>query len=261
VKLSRRAFVKRAAIALVALVVGLRVKLVKAAKETVVYTGKWVKGGKISEYAHTPRPEKRYGMIIDCDKCVGCHLCAVACRQEFDVPKGVWRSWVKVIEKGDLPNVRRYFLPRLCNHCENAPCVSVCPVKASYKREDGVVLTDYSKCIGCKYCIIACPYDARFINPLIRTSDKCTFCDHRLEEGRKPACVEICPVNARIFGDLNDPDSEISQLIRDNPVWVLKPELGTHPQVYYIGLDRDITPADYMVREYSGWEKRRKHIR
>jgi tetrathionate reductase subunit B len=254
-KINRRTFVKRTAIALTALSASLPIRMIMAAKEKVVTTGKWVKGGEIFEYEHTPRPEVKYGMLIDCDKCVGCHMCAVACRQEYEVPEGVWRSWVKEIEKEG----GQRFLPRLCNHCENAPCVSVCPVTASYKREDGIVLTDYSKCIGCKYCITACPYDARFVNPLTRTSDKCTFCDHRVEEGRKPACVEICPVNARIFGDLNDPDSEISKLIRSNPVKVMKPGLGTRPQVYYIGLDKDITPADYMIDEYSGMKKRREH--
>jgi tetrathionate reductase subunit B len=256
-KINRRTFMKRTAIVLTAVSASLPIRMIVAAKEKVVTTGKWVKGDIIFKYEHTPRPEVKYGMLIDCDKCVGCHMCAVVCRQEYDVPEGFWRSWVKEIEKegSDV----KHFLPRLCNHCENAPCVLVCPVTASYKREDGIVLTDYSKCMGCKYCITACPYDARFVNPLIRTSDKCTFCDHRLEKGREPACVEICPVNARIFGDLNDPDSEISKLIRDNPVKVMRPGLGTRPQVYYIGLDQDITPADYMIDEYSGMKKRREH--
>lgn len=256
-KINRRTFVKRTAIVLGTLGASLPVRMIMAAKEKVVTKGMWVKGGEIIKYEHTPRPDVQYGMVIDCNKCVGCHMCAVACRQEYDVPEIVWRSWVKEIEKegSDV----KHFLPRLCNHCENAPCVLVCPVTASYKREDGIVLTDYSRCIGCKYCITACPYDARFVNPLTRTSDKCTFCDHRLEEGREPACVEICPVNARIFGDLNDPGSEVSKLIRDNPVDVMKSGLGTRPQVYYIGLDQDITPADYMIDEYSGMKKRREH--
>jgi tetrathionate reductase subunit B len=258
-KFNRRTFVKRTAIALSAVTASLPIKLISAAMEKEVKKGMWVKGGEINEYEHTPRPDVKYGMVIDCDKCVGCHLCAVACRQEYDVPKGVWRSWVKEIEKEAGSERKKCFLPRLCNHCEQAPCVSACPVSASYKREDGVVLTDYKKCIGCKYCIVACPYDARFLNPLTKTSDKCTFCDHRLEEGKKPACVEICPRGARIFGDLNDPDSEVSKLIHSKPVRVIKKKLGTKPQVYYINPDKDITPAEYMIEEYSGKKKREEH--
>jgi len=258
-KINRRTFVKRTAIVLSALSISAPIKLITASREKVVEKGMWVKGSEINEYVHTPRPDVRYGMVIDCNKCVGCHLCAVACRQEYDVPKGVWRSWVKEIEKEDSTERKKCFLPRLCNHCENAPCVSVCPVGASYKREDGIVLTDYKKCIGCKYCIVACPYDARFLNPLILTSDKCTFCDHRLEEGKLPACVEICPRGARIFGDLNDHESEVAKLIHGKPVEVMKKKLGTKPQVYYINPDKDMTPAEYMIETYSGEKKKKEH--
>ena len=177
-------------------------------------------------------PKANYGMVINLEKCTGCHSCAAACRNEFNVPAGVWRSWVKVIER----NAKKYFLPRLCNHCDNAPCVTVCPSTASYKREDGLILMRYNRCIGCKYCIAACPYDARFIDPHKHAVDKCTFCPHRLEQGKEPACVEACPVKARIFGDINDPKSKISDLLIENAEKIqrLKPELGTECKVYYI---------------------------
>lgn len=193
-----------------------------------------------TEKLYSKNSKKKYGMVIDCRKCIGCHSCATACRDEFNVPPGVWRSWVKVIEKGEGEEKQRSFLPRLCNHCDHAPCVMVCPVRASFKRADGVVLIDYDKCIGCKYCITACPYDARFVNHVRKTVEKCTFCIHRIDKGLKPACVEICPVGARTFGDLNDPDSEVSKLIASNSVQTLKPELNTKPKVFYIGADPDI---------------------
>jgi tetrathionate reductase subunit B len=182
--------------------------------------------------------DKRYGMVIDLRKCIGCHSCATACRDEYSVPAGYWRSWVKVIEKGVPP--KRYFLPRLCNHCDDAPCVAACPPGASFRRADGVILIDYDKCIGCRYCMAACPYDARFINPIRKTAEKCTFCIHRVDKGIPPACVEICPVNARIFGDIEDPNSELSKLIATGLVQVLKPEMGTIPKVYYIRVEKDI---------------------
>lgn len=182
----------------------------------------------------------RYVMVIDLNKCVGCHSCTIACKSENNVPLTVFRAWVKHIEKGKYPDVSHHFLPRLCNHCKKPPCVTVCPVKAAYKREDGTVLTDYKKCIGCKYCIVACPYDARFINPVRKTSDKCTFCIHRVEKGLMPACVDTCMGRARFFGDLNDHKSEVSRLIAKNPTQTLKPELGTEPSVFYIKPDEAI---------------------
>jgi tetrathionate reductase subunit B len=183
---------------------------------------------------------KKWGMVIDLTRCTGCGTCSVACKAENDVPPGVFRSWVKILEKGVYPDAKNYTLPVLCNNCENAVCVRVCPATASYKREDGIVMIDPHKCVGCKYCMAACPYQVRHINPLRRYAQKCFFCSHRIDAGLQPACVEACPSGARVFGDLNDPDSEISKILVKNAVSVLKPEAGTKPNVFYIGLDKDI---------------------
>ena len=197
-------------------------------------------------------------MVIDLRKCIGCQACVVACKSENNVPIGVYRTWVEVVEVGEItrdpegdgmvlledatyePNVKRFSLPRLCNHCDDPPCVEVCPVKATFKRDDGLVLIDYPKCIGCGYCINACPYDARFFNPVQKTADKCTFCVQRLDRGLLPACVTSCVARARVFGDMNDPDSAVSRLIAEFPTERLNVEFGTKPQVFYIGLDGDL---------------------
>ncbi len=191
----------------------------------------------------------RYGMLIDLRRCIGCHACSVSCKAELDVPLGATRSWVEYAEKGEYPYVSRAFVPRLCNHCEHPPCVSVCPTGATWKREeDGIVVVDSEICIGCKYCIQACPYDARFVNPDTGSADKCDFCQHRVAQGVVPACVEACIGRARIFGDLNDPESEISKQVRTQPVTVLRPGQGTEPNVFYIGLDH----ADEHDTEHRG---------
>jgi tetrathionate reductase subunit B len=192
----------------------------------------------VSAKAAVKKNRTQYGMVIDTRRCIGCQACTVACKSEFDVPLGVGRTWVEDIEKGEYPNVTRNFLPRNCNHCSKPPCVRVCPTGATWKREeDGVVVIDKDICIGCKYCIEACPYDARFFNPVTRTADKCEFCLHRVKEGMAPACVNTCQGRARIFGDLNDPDSEVSNLIAENPVTALRTEMGTQPNVFYIAAD------------------------
>lgn len=180
---------------------------------------------------------KRLAMVIDLRKCIGCHACSVSCKAEFDVPLGVWRSWVKIEEKGKFPNTGRVFLPRLCNHCDNPACKKVCPSGATTQREDGIVDVNEKKCVGCKLCIAACPYKARFLHPVKKIADKCNFCLHRVDKGVVPSCVNTCPAKARVFGDLNDPESEASKLVSRNSTQVLQPELGTEPQVFYIGAD------------------------
>ena len=191
----------------------------------------------------------RYGMAIDLRRCIGCHSCSVACKAELEVPLEVFASWVKVIEKGRYPNVSKSFLPCLCNHCANPICVKNCPVGASYKREDGIVMVDPHRCIGCRYCMASCPYDVRYVDPFKRIVQKCTFCCHRLEAGIAPACVETCLGRARIFGNLEDPSTEIAQLLASNPVQVLKPDLATSPSVFYIAADLD------AMDPMKGWEE------
>ncbi|MDP2809227.1 MAG: 4Fe-4S dicluster domain-containing protein [Rhodocyclaceae bacterium] len=197
---------------------------------------------------------KQYGMLIDTRRCIGCHACTVSCKSEHDVPMGVNRGWVEYVEKGEYPYVGRSFLPRLCNHCSSPQCVTVCPTGATYKRpEDGIVVVDDGVCIGCAYCIQACPYDARFLNPVTHFADKCDFCIHRVSVGLAPACVTTCVGGARIFGDVDDPGSEIARRIASEPVTVLRREIGTRPNVYYVGADH-ADPTDAHGR-------RAEHIR
>ena len=202
------------------------------------------------------RQAHHWAMVIDLRKCIGCQACVVACKSENNVPVGTYRTWVPVVETGSLvpdpdgpivtsagrfsSNIRRSSLPRLCNQCDNPPCVIVCPVKATFKREDGPVLIDYTKCIGCGICIQACPYDARYFNTVQETADKCTFCVQRLDRGMLPACVTSCVGRARVFGDLNDPDSAASKLLAEYSVDWLLPEQGTDPQIFYIDLNGEL---------------------
>jgi tetrathionate reductase subunit B len=183
---------------------------------------------------------KRQAMVVDLGKCTGCHACTVACKVENEVPPAVWRSWVKVLEKGVYPNAVNLSMPVMCNNCENAICVRVCPTKASYKRDDGIVMIDPHKCTGCKYCMAACPYQARYLNPVRKYAQKCYFCSHRVDQGLLPACVEACPSGAIIFGDMNDPGSEVAKALIKTPVAILKAEAGTNPSVFYVGLDMDL---------------------
>ncbi|PKH07577.1 sulfate reduction electron transfer complex DsrMKJOP subunit DsrO [Moritella sp. Urea-trap-13] len=192
---------------------------------------------------------KRYAMVVDLRKCVGCQACTVGCSIENQAPIGQFRTTVKQYEvtlddgSSELQNVKSFTLPRLCNHCENPPCVKVCPVQATFQRDDGIVMVDNERCVACAYCVQACPYDARFINEETLTADKCTFCAHRLEEGLLPACVETCVGGARIIGDIKDPNSHISHLMREHQddIKVLKPEENTQPHVFYIGMDDAFT--------------------
>jgi Fe-S-cluster-containing dehydrogenase component/formate-dependent nitrite reductase membrane component NrfD len=191
----------------------------------------------------------KYAFVIDQRKCIGCHACTVACKAEHDVPIGVYRTWVKYIEKGEFPNSRRYFLVNRCNHCDNAPCVSICPTRALYKRKDGIVDFDSSRCIGCKSCMQACPYDALYIDPYSHTAAKCNYCAHRTEVGLEPACVVVCPERAIIAGDLQNPDSEIARIVAREPVRTRKPEQGTGPNVYYLGAEETAINPEIAVDE------------
>ena len=197
----------------------------------------------------------RYGMVIDLKRCVGCHACSISCKVAHGTSFGIFWNRVYEIEEGKYPSVRRYSLPRLCMHCENAPCVEVCPTGASSRRADGIVLVDQEKCVGCKYCMVACPYGARYLNEKaegyfsreltpyeeqaykqhrVGVVQKCNFCAERLEIGKQPACVATCIGKARYFGDLDNPDSQVARLIRDKHGFQLQKELGTNPSVYYL---------------------------
>ena len=204
----------------------------------------------------------RYGLVIDLSRCIGCNACSVACKAENFTPPGVMWSKVTSSETGSYPNVKLTHQPLQCQHCANAPCVKVCPVGATTKRADGIVLVDYNKCIGCRYCIVACPYGARTFVPSIGlyypgqgatpyetfvpsgpkmaqphragAVEKCTLCVQRVDQGEDPACVQTCPAHARYFGDLSDPNSMVSNLIAKKGGFQLLPELGTDPSIYYL---------------------------
>lgn len=175
----------------------------------------------------------RYAMAIDTKKCVGCSDCVVACQIENKVPIGYCRDWVTETVVGSYPQLELELRSERCNHCDNAPCVRCCPTGASHIAEGGIVLVTPEKCIGCGACIESCPYDARYSHPEGYV-DKCTFCIHRVRKGLQPACVSVCPTKCMYFGDLDDPSSEISKLLRRRQYKVLAPEAGTRPQVYYL---------------------------
>ena len=179
----------------------------------------------------------QYAFVLDQSRCIGCHACTVACKVEHGVELGVFRTWVKYVERGEFPNTRRDFAVLRCNHCTDAPCVEICPVKALYKREDGIVDFDPTRCIGCKACLNACPYDALYIDPASNTAAKCNFCAHRVDNGLKPSCEVVCPTGAIISGDIEDPDSAVSRILGTMPTQVRAPEQGTGPNVYYVGAD------------------------
>jgi Fe-S-cluster-containing dehydrogenase component len=178
-----------------------------------------------------------YGFVIDQNACIGCHACTVACKAENDVPVGSFRTWVKYTERGKFPDVKRTFLVQRCNHCRDAPCVTICPVNALEKRPDGIVDVDRDACIGCRACMQACPYDALYLNDDLGAVEKCHFCAHRVDNGLEPACVTVCPVGAIIPGDLDDPESRVSLLAAGDGSRVRRPEQGTRPSVVYVGAD------------------------
>ncbi len=198
----------------------------------------------------------RLGMVIDLKRCIGCYGCQLSCKAEHGTPPGVFFARLLKHEEGKYPSVRQMFLPVLCNHCTDAPCVDVCPTEASHYCEGGIVDIDHDKCVGCRACMMACPYNNRYFNAernwyfgdagptpyeLARSARhdtgvvmKCNFCTPRLAEGKLPACVANCPTTARTFGDLDDPNSTVSRLIKDRGGFTLHPEAGTSPNVYYL---------------------------
>jgi Fe-S-cluster-containing dehydrogenase component len=220
--------------------------------------------GEPAEESGYKASEHDYAMGVDPSRCIGCGRCVEACKTENDVPREpfCFFTWIEryvlqtdgetvvtspeggiagfppVKESGVL---RTFFVPKLCNQCANPPCVQVCPVGATFTTEDGVVLVDEEYCIGCRYCIQACPYGARFLHPVSHTAEKCTFCYHRLVKDLVPACVEACPTQARIFGDLKQRSSPLSRFRRMNEIHVLKAHLNTEPKVYYANLDGEVS--------------------
>ncbi|HEY3953633.1 MAG TPA: 4Fe-4S dicluster domain-containing protein [Streptosporangiaceae bacterium] len=180
-------------------------------------------------------PQPRWVKVLDQDRCIGCHACTTACKSENEVPLGVTRTYVKSVEIGTFPQVRRAFQVTRCNQCADAPCVAACPTQAMYRRDDGIVDFDKEICIGCKACVAACPYDAIFINPEDNSAEKCNLCAHRLDIGLEPACVTVCPTQAILVGDLNDPDSAVAEIVNRDPVTVRRPEKGTRPGLFYKG--------------------------
>ena len=198
-----------------------------------------------------------YGFLIDQSKCIGCHACSTACKSENQVPLGVYRTWVKYVETGAFPDVRRRFQVTRCNHCANPPCVRICPVSAMYQRDDGIVEFDPSICIGCKSCMQACPYDSIYLDPETNAAAKCTFCAHRIDVGLEPACVVVCPEHAILAGDLNDPASEISRRLATAQATVRKPEQGTGPKLFYInGNDWSLHPSAAQAPDSFMWADR-----
>lgn len=273
-KFSRRRVMEtigRAAVGAWALLVS---RQVKAVTNTVREVTQGNPGAALAPKGYDPHAHS-WRMAIDIDKCIGCGLCAEACKKENNViPKPCYfRTWVEryIIKRPppgsgaargetviDSPNggiggfpptvvpkeeiLKSFFVPKLCNHCENSPCDQACPVGATFSTPDGVVLVDAAYCIGCGFCIQSCPYGCRFFNPVTRTANKCTLCYHRITRGLKPACVEVCPTGARMFGDLKNPvpGEALQVFLEKNKVQTLKPHLGTHPRLLYAGLDKEV---------------------
>lgn len=179
------------------------------------------------------------GFVIDHRKCIGCHACTVACKAENDVPVGSFRTWVKYVEKGVYPDTRRHFTVLRCNHCDAAPCVTICPVNALEKRPDKIVDLDRDRCIGCRACMQACPYDALYLNEDTGVAEKCHFCAHRTSRGLEPACVVVCPERAIVAGDTSNPESEISRYLADGATARRKVEKGTEPRVWYVAAEEE----------------------
>jgi Fe-S-cluster-containing dehydrogenase component len=254
-KTKRRDFLKKISVSLLSLVI----PGISHSQEKSKEKKPWVIGDNYVLEEHY------WGMGIDINKCIGCSRCANACKIENNVPKHPYffRTWVEryqIFEDGessvdspkgavdgflnlgitDKRSIRSFFVPKICNQCDNPPCVQVCPVGATFMTPDGVILVDTNYCIGCRYCIQACPYGARYINPETKTADKCTFCYHRLVRGLSPVCVESCPTQARVFGDVYKKASPLVRFKRMNKISVLKPSLNTEPKVLYANLDVEV---------------------
>lgn len=204
----------------------------------------------------------RYLYLVDIDKCIGCGSCVRACERENQVPKHFFRTWIEryqVSSTGevfvDSPNgghdsfrpsetgaeiTKAFFVPKICNHCDNTPCVQLCPVGASFISPEGLVLVDDKRCIGCSYCVQGCPYGSRFIHPETHTASKCTLCYHRLVRGETTACVQVCPTGARLLGDSLALRDRVTEIVATSKVHVLKPELHTEPKCYYLGSSREV---------------------
>ncbi|MCP3936725.1 MAG: polysulfide reductase NrfD [Actinomycetia bacterium] len=180
----------------------------------------------------------KLGFLLDSDGCIGCHACTVACKSEHDVPLGVNRTWLKYTETGEFPNTSRHFTVLRCNHCEDAPCVKICPTSALNRADNGVVDFNNDRCIGCKGCMNACPYDAIYINPETDTANKCNFCNHRIEVGLEPACVVVCPTHSIKVIDFDDANNAALKIIGRDDVAVRSPEQNTNPKVYYRGANQ-----------------------
>jgi Fe-S-cluster-containing dehydrogenase component len=206
--------------------------------------------------------EYDYAYLIDTTKCIGCGMCVRACKRENGIPDNFFRTWVERYRIGeggrvvvDSPNgalagfkmspvdfkvTKAFFVPKMCNHCRNTPCIQVCPVGASYMTKDGVVFVDEEHCIGCGYCVQACPYGSRYMHPVKHVADKCTWCYHRITKKLRPACVMACPVGARALGNLKNPDDPVRKIITSERVIILQPELLTRPNCYYLGIDKEV---------------------
>jgi tetrathionate reductase subunit B len=259
-----------------ALVLAIGPRIFPQIKERIEKLVPFLKGHEEPAH-HLPPPvqdyqasKHRYGFGVNTQVCIGCGRCVRACKLENHVPlKGIaYRTWVEryfVTEdrrayadspagglesfpaKEEMPELkeasinRSFFVPKLCNQCDNSPCTQVCPVGATFKTVDGIVLVDRSRCVGCGYCIQTCPYAARFKHPTLHVADKCTWCYHRITRRLRPACVEACPRHARIFGDLNDPESDIRNFLRQEDIYVMKEEMGTNPRCFYTGYRLGVT--------------------